>query len=77
VPAEVVDPLVQKVMGAPDDMLLTVSDVFKYELKHTPHSFSSLVCDNCGEMVVEGYARILGEKKVCIPCYEGLTGAKE
>lgn len=77
VPAEVVDPLVQKVMGAPEDKLLTVSEVFTYEIKHQPHSFSSLVCDNCGEMVVEGYARIFGEKKVCIPCHQKLTNAKE
>ena len=77
VPADVVDPLVQKVMGAPDDKLLTIGEVFKHEIKHRTHSFSSLVCDGCGEMVVEGYARLVGDKKVCIPCQERLTGAKE
>jgi len=77
VPAEVVDPLVQKVMGAPDEKLLSVGEVFKYEIEHRPHSFSSLVCEGCGEMVVEGYARIVGEKRVCIPCQERMTGAKE
>ena len=76
VPAEVVDPLVQKVMGAPDEKLLAVGAVFKHEIEHRPHSFSSLVCDGCGEMVVEGYARIVGDKKVCIPCQLKLTGAK-
>jgi formylmethanofuran dehydrogenase subunit E len=77
VPAAVVDPLVQKVMGAPDEKLLSVGEVFKYEIKHRPHSFSSLVCEECGEMVVEGYARIVGNKRVCIPCQEKLIGAKE
>ena len=77
VPAEVVDPLVQKVMGAPDEKLLSVGVLFKHEIQHRPHSFSSLVCDSCGEMVVEGYARLVGEKKVCIPCQERLIGAKE
>lgn len=76
VPAEVVDPLVQRVMGAPDEKLLAVSEVFNYEIKRRPHSFSSLVCDECGEMVVEGYARLFGEKKVCIPCHERLTGSE-
>ena len=77
VPAGVVEPLVERVMDAPDEKLLTVGQVFQYEIKHRPHSFSGLVCDECGEMVVEGYARIVGDKKVCIPCQEKLIGAKE
>lgn len=77
VPPEVVEPLVQRVMGAPDEKLLSVGEFFTYQIKHRPHSFSSFVCEGCGEMVVEGYARIVGEKRVCIPCQEKLTGAKE
>jgi len=77
VPLEVVEPLVQRVMGAPDEKLLSVGEFFKHESNHRPHSFSSLVCDGCGEMVVEGYARLVGDKKVCIPCQEKLTGARE
>jgi len=77
VPLDVVEPLVQRVMGAPDDMLLSVGKVFQYRIEHRPHSFSGLVCDECHEMVVEGYARIVGDKKVCIPCQMRLTGAKE
>ena len=77
VPAEVVEPLVQRVMGAPDEKLLAVGETFTYEIEHRPHSFAGLVCDRCGEMVVEGYARLVGDKKVCIPCQEALTGAKE
>jgi len=77
VPLEVVQPLVDRVMGAPDEKLLSVGEIFTYEIPHKPHSFAGLVCDGCGEMVVEGYARIVGDKKVCIPCQERLTGAKE
>jgi len=77
VPANVVEPLVQGVMNAPEDKLLAVSQIFQHEILHRPHSFSSLVCDSCGEMVVEGYARIVGDKRVCIPCQEKLTGATE
>ncbi len=76
VPAEVVEPLVERVMAAPDEQLLAVGPVFHYDIPHRPHSFSSLVCDECGEMVVEGYARLVGDKRVCIPCQERLTGAK-
>jgi formylmethanofuran dehydrogenase subunit E len=53
-----------------------VGPIFNYDIPHRPHSFSSLACDECGEMVVEGYARLVGEKRVCIPCQERLTGAK-
>ncbi len=41
------------------------------------YSFDGLVCDACGEMVVEGYARLAGEQRVCIPCHEQLTGLRE
>lgn len=76
VPVDVVEPLVQKIMGAPDDKLLSVGELFTYEIPRKPHSFAGLVCDRCGEMVVEGYARLVGDKRVCIPCQEDLTGAK-
>jgi formylmethanofuran dehydrogenase subunit E len=75
VPPAVVEPLVQRVMDAPDEQLLSVGELFKFEIQHRAHSFSGLVCDRCGEMVVEGYARIVGDKKVCIPCHLKLTGA--
>ena len=76
VPAEVVEPLVERVMGAPEEMLLSVGPTWPYEVPHRPHSFASMVCDCCGEMVVEGYARIVGDQRVCIPCRGRLTGAK-
>lgn len=68
VPDNVVDPLIQKVMNAPDDMLLSVSEVFDYKLEEHPHSFNSFVCEECGEMTVMEYGRIKGEKKVCMDC---------
>ena len=68
VPDDVVEPLVQKVMGAPDEMILNISDVFDYEYKEAPHSFNSFVCEECGEMTVMEYGRIKGDKKVCIDC---------
>jgi len=72
VPPAVVEPLVQRVLTAPDEALLKVGEIFHYDLPHKPHSFSSLVCDGCGEMVVEGYARIFAGRHVCIPCWERL-----
>jgi formylmethanofuran dehydrogenase subunit E len=68
VPPEVVDPLVTKVMGAPQETLLNISEVFHYDLHEAPHSFNSFVCEECGEMTVEGYGRIKDGKHVCIDC---------
>jgi formylmethanofuran dehydrogenase subunit E len=68
VPDEVVEPLVQKVMGAPDEMLMNISEVFDYQLQEAPHSFNSFVCEECGEMTVEEYGRVKGYKKVCQDC---------
>jgi len=76
VPPAVVEPLVERVMAAPDAALLSVGQIFKHDIAHRPHSFSSLVCDECGEMVVEGYARVVDDKRMCIPCQERLIGAK-
>jgi len=77
VPAEVIEPLVEKVMGAPDEKILTIGEVHNYEWKDPKHSFSGFVCDECHEMVVEGYGRITGDKKVCIACHEQLTALDE
>lgn len=68
VPENIVAPLVQKVMNEPEEMLMTISDVFDYRLEEHPHSFNSFVCEECGEMTVMEYGRIKGDKKVCIDC---------
>ncbi len=68
VPDEVVEPLVEKVMSAPDEMMMNISEVFTYEWPEEKHSFEGFVCEECGEMVVEKYGRVKGNKKVCIDC---------
>jgi formylmethanofuran dehydrogenase subunit E len=68
VPNEVVDPLITKVMSAPQEMLLNVSNVFDYKLEPKKDSFNGFVCEECGEMTVEEYGRIKNGKHVCIDC---------
>lgn len=68
VPDEVVEPLVVKVMSAPDEMIMNISEVMDYKHQDPIHSFSSFVCQGCGEMTVEEYGRIKGEKHLCIDC---------
>lgn len=68
VPEEVVDPLIQQVMNAPQEQLLSVGPELRIEVEKRTESFDTAVCDSCGEMVVEEYLRIAGGKRVCIPC---------
>lgn len=75
VPAEVVEPLVERVMSAPPERLYTVGEVEARSFEEAPHSFASFVCDRCGEMVSEPYGRLLGEQRVCLPCRERATAA--
>ncbi len=68
VPDEVVEPLVTKLMAAPDDKIMLISEVFNYDWPKENQSFDSYVCEECGEMVVEQYGRVKGDKKVCQDC---------
>ena len=77
VPDEVVDPLVEKVMSAPDEAILNIGEVHQHEWHESKHSFSSFVCDRYGEMVVEGCGRVAGEQRVCISCHEELSDLRE
>ncbi|MEJ2217927.1 MAG: FmdE family protein [Gemmatimonadota bacterium] len=72
VPDEVVDPLIEKVMSAPEDELFKIGEVFDYEITDKEEDFSSFVCSRCGDMVVERFGRVVGDAKVCIPCREAM-----
>jgi formylmethanofuran dehydrogenase subunit E len=65
------EPLVEAVMTAPIEELLIVGEVFDYEWHdELPHTFESVVCEECGEMVVERNARVKAGRVLCIPCAE-------
>ncbi len=68
VPIEIVQPLIDKVMNTPDEEMLNISEVFDYDWKEPKGTYDGFVCDECGEMVVEKYGRIKGDKKLCIAC---------
>jgi len=69
VPEEVVQPLFEGVMNAPEEALLNVSEVFDYDYKEPAHTFDSFVCEQCGEMTVLQYGRIGKDgKKICQDC---------
>lgn len=76
VPDEVVDPLIAKVMIAPEGELLKVGEVFHYDTPLKGESFDSFLCERCGDMVVESYGRIVGGQKVCIPCQQEILAGE-
>jgi formylmethanofuran dehydrogenase subunit E len=76
VPEELVDPLIEHVLNAPEDELFTIGEVFEYEVPNKAENFHSFVCDRCGEMVSEPYGRVVGSHKVCIPCQAELMAAE-
>lgn len=70
VPDEVAEPLVKKIMSMPDEDMMNISEVFDYNWVEPPHTFAGFVCEECGEMTVEKYGRVKGDKKVCVDCAE-------
>lgn len=72
IPEDISQPLVDRVMAMPDEQLYTIGDVFDYEWVPAPHTFESVVCEECGEMVVERNTRELNGRVLCIPCAESV-----
>jgi formylmethanofuran dehydrogenase subunit E len=66
-----VEPLVEAMLSAPTDTLFIVEPVKEFNLPPArPHDFDTITCAECGEVVVERYARVKAGKIVCIPCAE-------
>lgn len=68
VPEEVVQPLFERVVNASYEQIFNHSEVFQYDWKDEPHTFETIVCAGCGEMVVERNARVKDGQILCIPC---------
>jgi len=68
IPEELSKPLVVRVMAMPAEQLYKISEVFDYTWEAAPHTFESVICDKCGEMVVERNARVQDGRVLCIPC---------
>jgi len=77
VPDEVVDPLIEMVLTAPEADMFAIGEVFDYDVPAKEENFASFVCDRCGDLVVESYGRVVGDQRVCIPCQEVLLAESE
>lgn len=58
-----------KLLGLPVEQVLKIEEVH-IEPPNKARIFTSIACAGCGEPVADAKTRTLGEKKVCIPCYE-------
>jgi len=77
VPQDVVTPLIDKVMAAPEEEILMLGEVFEYPLPKPLEAFDSFVYERCGDMVVEKYGRVVGAQRVCIPCQRELLSGEQ
>ena len=60
--------LVNLMWDAPEGDVLTVGEVFTYDYNWLPEVMGFTRCDSCGELAAHAYVRLVGERKVCIPC---------
>jgi len=67
---EIIDPLVEKVMQAPEEKLFKISNIFDFDFKPKKSTFELHECEKCGETVFATAVRLAEGKILCIPCSE-------
>lgn len=69
VPLNISKGLVENLLQKADEILLTVSDIFDYDLPNAPKTtFEILNCHECGEVVAVNKARVKDGNFVCLSC---------
>lgn len=74
VPASKIDtalaePLIEMMLAVPADEIFDIGPIAEATLPPArPHDFNTVICAQCGEVVVERYARIKNGQVVCMPC---------
>jgi len=71
IPADITNPLVERILGLPESEFLVISEVFQRELKKGVTSFDVKRCSRCGEAVFTNRLTETEDKRLlCIPCSE-------
>lgn len=68
IPEEEQTALVDLVWNAPEADVLMIGPTFDYPGEWLPEVMGFVKCDSCGELAAHAYVRLIGERKVCIPC---------
>ena len=76
IPAEITDPLVNKVMTMPEEMFLEIGPVEKYEFTGGKGCFDTDLCATCGERVFVDKLVETASGMICIPCREQASGQR-
>ncbi len=67
--AKMVDPMIEMMMSTPAEKLFIIEPVSETKLPvGRTHDFNTQTCTECGEVMVERYARIKEDKIVCMVC---------
>ncbi len=72
VPAEIVDPLVDKVLNMSEEMFLEIGEITKVELPKGKGCFETDLCAKCGERTFVNKLVDSPEGKICLACKEKL-----
>jgi formylmethanofuran dehydrogenase subunit E len=71
IPAEITNPLVERIMSLPESDFLTISEVFHRDVKMGLPTFDVKRCSKCGEAVFTNKSKAAPDGRVlCIPCAE-------
>ncbi len=68
IPLEIVDPLIEKIMSAKDEEILSIGEVVATEFESPKGTFYWERCEKCKEVVFAHGLRVLNGKHYCIPC---------
>ncbi len=69
VPADVADPLINRVLGLENDQFLDISEIKPIEVRRGRGVFDAKACDICGEITFVNKLRLTADGKMaCIPC---------
>lgn len=67
--AALVEPMIEMMMSTPAEQLFIIEPVGETKLPAgRAHDFNTQTCTECGEVMVERYARIKNDKIVCMVC---------
>lgn len=68
IPEEEAWEMVDIIWDTPENELLFIGDILPHEWEEFGEIMDLMPCDQCGELVSKVYLRIVGERRMCIPC---------
>lgn len=74
IPAEITDPLVNKVMTMPEEMFLEIGPKEACDFPRGKGCFDTDLCTKCGERVFVDKLVATEAGKICVPCKEQAAG---